>query len=118
MLEPVLSYQICLPEGCDVHKMLKNLKMLEEEEPELHIVWDEHLGEIHAKLMGEVQTEILKSLIKERFGVEISFGSGSMYTALFYVLLHCLRVVIGFHHYVSQAYKGIFDKKKELVYIR
>ena len=78
MLEPVLSYQICLPEGCDVHKMLKNLKMLEEEEPELHIVWDEHLGEIHAKLMGEVQTEILKSLIKERFGVEISFGSGSI----------------------------------------
>lgn len=60
MLEPVLSYQICLPEGCDVHKMLKNLKMLEEEEPELHIVWDEHLGEIHAKLMGEVQTEIFK----------------------------------------------------------
>ena len=78
MLEPVLSYQICLPEGCDVHNMLKNLKILEEEEPELHIVWDEHLGEIHAKLMGEVQTEILKSLIKERFGVEVSFGSGSI----------------------------------------
>ena len=52
--------------------------MLEEEEPELHIVWDEQLGEIHAKLMGEVQIEILKSLIKERFGVEVSFGSGSI----------------------------------------
>ncbi len=59
-LEPVLNYQIRLPAGTDVHLMLKKLKELEEEEPQLHIVWNEQLGEIHAMLMGEVQTEILK----------------------------------------------------------
>ncbi len=60
ILEPVLNYRIELPPDCDVHKMLLNLKELEEEEPELHIVWEERLGEIHAQLMGEVQIEILK----------------------------------------------------------
>ena len=60
VLEPVLNYQIILPEGCDAHRMLKSLKELEEEEPQLHIMWDEQLGEIHAMLMGEVQIEILK----------------------------------------------------------
>ena len=63
VLEPVLNYRILLPEDCDVHQMLKKLKELEEEEPELHIVWNEQLGEIHAMLMGEVQIEILKHLI-------------------------------------------------------
>ncbi len=77
-LEPVLTYQILLPEGCDVHKMLGQLKMLEEEIPELHIVWKEAVGEIHAQVMGEVQIEILKSLIRERFGVEVNFGTGSI----------------------------------------
>ena len=67
VLEPVLSYQIRLPEGCDPHKMLQQLKQLEEEEPELHIVWDSALGEIHAQLMGEVQIEILKRLIWNAF---------------------------------------------------
>ena len=57
VLEPVLTYQIRIPQDCDVHKMLQNLKQLEEEEPLLHIVWNERLGEIHAQLMGEVQTE-------------------------------------------------------------
>ena len=51
---------------CDVHQMLKKLKELEEEEPELHIVWNEQLGEIHAMLMGEVQIEILKMCIRDR----------------------------------------------------
>ena len=60
VLEPVLNYQIILPEGCDVHQMLKKLRELEEEDPQLHIVWDEQLGEIHAMLMGDVQIEILK----------------------------------------------------------
>ncbi|MCI9634689.1 MAG: GTP-binding protein, partial [Ruminococcus sp.] len=60
ILEPVLTYQIQLPPGCDVHVMLKNLRQLEEEEPMLHIAWNEALGEIHAQLMGEVQIEILK----------------------------------------------------------
>ena len=78
VLEPVLTYQIQLPPGCDVHKMLLNLRQLEEEEPLLHIVWNEELGEIHAQVMGEVQIEVLKSLIKERFGVSVEFGSGNI----------------------------------------
>lgn len=78
VLEPVLTYQITLPQGCDVHGMLKNLRQLEEEEPQLHIVWEEQLGEIHAQLMGEVQIEILKSIISERFGVNVEFGTGNI----------------------------------------
>lgn len=78
VLEPVLNYQIILPEDCDVHEMLKKLKQLEEEEPQLHIVWDSVLGEIHAQLMGEVQIEILKSMIWERFHVAVEFGAGSI----------------------------------------
>lgn len=78
VLEPVLSYQIQIPPECDVHRMLLNLRQLEEEEPLLHIVWKEELGEIHAQVMGEVQIEILKSLIKDRFGVSAEFGSGNI----------------------------------------
>lgn len=78
VLEPVLNYQIQLPPDCDVHQMLRKLKLLEEEEPQLHIVWDEQLGEIHAQLMGEVQIEILKSLIWERFHVAVEFGAGNI----------------------------------------
>ena len=78
VLEPVLTYQIRILQDCDVHKMLQNLKQLEEEEPLLHIVWNERLGEIHAQLMGEVQTEILKSMIEERFGVRVEFGAGNI----------------------------------------
>ena len=78
LLEPVLTYKIELPEGCDVHKMLGQLKQLEEEIPELHIVWKEAVGEIHAQVMGEVQIEILKSLIRERFDAEVGFGTGSI----------------------------------------
>ena len=63
VLEPVLSYRVLPPEGCDVHGLLQNLRMLEEEEPKLHIVWNSRLEEIHAQVMGEVQIEILKSLI-------------------------------------------------------
>lgn len=78
VLEPVLTYQIRLPQECDVHQMLLNLRQLEEEEPLLHIVWKEELGEIHAQVMGEVQIEILKSLIKERFGVSVEFDAGNI----------------------------------------
>lgn len=77
-LAPVLTYEIRLPEGCDVHGMLLKLRQLEEEEPELHIVWNEQLSEIHAQVMGEVQIEILKNLIQERFGVDVEFGSGNI----------------------------------------
>ena len=78
VLEPVLNYQIILPDGCDVHQMLKKLKELEEEDPQLHILWDEQLGEIHAMLMGDVQIEILKRLIWERFHVAVDFGAGNI----------------------------------------
>jgi len=76
VLESVLLYQIILPEGCDPRSMLPKLRQIEEEEPELHIVWDEQLQEIQAQVMGEVQIEILKSLIKSRFDVEVDFGEG------------------------------------------
>ena len=78
MLEPVLNYRIELPDGTNVHDMFLKLKQLEEEEPELQIVWDDHSGEIHAKVMGEIQIEILKSLIADRFHVDVQFGTGSI----------------------------------------
>ena len=78
LLEPVLTYRILLPFGTDSHTMLKNMRMLEEEDPQLHIVWDETLGEIQAQVMGDVQMEILKSQVKDRFGVEIGFGEGNI----------------------------------------
>lgn len=78
VLEPVLNYQIQLPDDCDPHQMLQKLRQLEEEEPELHILWDSQLGEIHAQLMGEVQIEILKKLIWDRFHVAVEFGAGSI----------------------------------------
>lgn len=78
VLTPVLNYQLILPEGCDTHGMLLKLRQLEEEDPELHIVWNEKLGEIHAQLMGEVQTEILQSMIRERFQTEVTFGQGNI----------------------------------------
>lgn len=78
VLEPVLTYEIRLPGGCDPRQMLKNLRTLEEEEPQLRIRWDEKLQEIKAQLMGEVQIEILKSLIRERFDVSVDFGEGKI----------------------------------------
>jgi len=78
LLEPVLTYQIILPDGYDAHTMLKNLRLLEEEDPQLHIVWNEVLAEIQAQVMGDVQMEILKSQIKERFNVDVEFGSGNI----------------------------------------
>ena len=77
-LEPVLNYQVTLPPACDVHTMLRNLRQLEEEDPQLRVVWNEALGEIHLQLMGEVQLEVLTRLIRERFGTEVSFGAGSI----------------------------------------
>lgn len=78
LLEPVLTYRILLPFGTDSHTMLKNMRMLEEEDPQLHIVWNEALGEIQAQVMGDVQMEILKSQVKDRFGVDIGFGEGNI----------------------------------------
>lgn len=78
VLEPVLSYQILLPEGCDPRVMLPKLREIEEEEPELRIVWNEQFQEIQAQIMGEVQIEILQSLIEERFDTLVTFDKGSI----------------------------------------
>ena len=78
VLEPVLSYRVVLPEGCDAHVMLQNLRQLEEEDPQLRMVWNERLSEIHLQLMGEVQLEILTRLIAERFGVNVAFDEGNI----------------------------------------
>ena len=77
-LEPVLTYQVILPEGQDPVTALQKLRQLEEEDPQLHLVWNERLQEIHAQLMGEVQLEILQRLIRERFDLEVSFGQGGI----------------------------------------
>lgn len=75
-LEPVLSYRMAFPRGTDLRAMMPKLRLLEEEDPLLHIVWNERFGEIHARLMGQVQTEILTSIIKERFDADVSFDNG------------------------------------------
>ncbi len=77
-LEPVLNYQVIPPEGCDVHMMLTWLRMLEEEDPLLRVEWNEGLGEIHLRLMGAVQLEVLAKQLERRFGVRASFGPGSI----------------------------------------
>ncbi len=73
LLEPVLSYRLNLPPGCDAHAALLLLRQLEEEDPQLHITWSEHLHCIQVQLMGEVQLEILQRLILERFGLQVTF---------------------------------------------
>ena len=77
-MEPVLTYQLLPPEGSNVHEVLARLRLLEEELPELHVVWREELSEIHVRVMGQVQLEILKSLMEERFGFTVDFGPGSI----------------------------------------
>ena len=78
VLEPVMTYRVNLPEGCDIHEMYRKLCKLEEEEPQLHLVRQEQSGELHVRVMGEVQIEILRKLIFERFGVEADFDEGSV----------------------------------------
>ena len=78
LLAPVMTYRVILPPEEDVHILYKKLCQLEEEEPLLHIVWKEQLGEIHVQLMGEVQIEILKNIINERFGVSVEFDVGNI----------------------------------------
>ncbi len=78
LLQPVLNYRIFLPEDVDAAVMLPKLREMEEEEPQLQIEWNEKLQEIHAKVMGEVQIEILQGMIWERFGVRVTFGDGNI----------------------------------------
>lgn len=76
VLEPVMTFGLRLPKGCDPARFLPKLQQLEEEDPQLHIVWDSRLGEIQVQLMGQVQIEIFKSLVRERFETEIGIGKG------------------------------------------
>ena len=78
LLTPVLTYQLILPPECEVAVFLPRLRQLEEEDPQLHVVWNESLQEIHVQVMGEVQIEILRSLIRERFGTDVEFGTGNI----------------------------------------
>ena len=78
VLQPVQSCRLLLPEGCDAHAVLPRLTQLQEEDPQLRIVWNERLGEIHLQMMGEVQLDVLKRLIWERFGLAVGFGPGSI----------------------------------------
>lgn len=78
VLKPVLTYRVEPPEGCDAALLLPKLRELEEEEPALHIVWNEALQEIHVQVMGEVQIEVMQRWIRERYGVEVSFGTGNI----------------------------------------
>lgn len=78
ILVPVLNYQVILPQGYDASLALPKFLSLEEEIPELHIVWDEVLKNIHIQIMGEVQIEIIKSIFQSRYGLEIGFGSGNI----------------------------------------
>ena len=78
VLEPVLAYRISLPEGCDVGVYFPKLKELEEEEPSLHLYWNAELGQIEARLMGEVQIDLLKRLIRDRFGIACELDAGKI----------------------------------------
>ena len=78
VLEPVLTYQLILPEGVDPHTAMPRLRQLEEEDPMLRIVWSERWKEIHVQLMGQIQLEVLQRLVADRFGMEVTFGSGTI----------------------------------------
>ena len=79
ILEPVLNYKLILPTGSNVYEFYKKLCILDEEDPQLHIVWNEQLNEIHIQFMGEIQLEVLKHIILERFQIEVDFDDNTMY---------------------------------------
>lgn len=107
-LEPVLTYQMILPDGADTTKVLRELKQLEEEEPLLNIVWNPALEEIHVQLMGEVQTEILKTMIAERFHLDVEFGTGKI------VYKETIKnPVVGVGHYESLRHYAEVHLKME-----
>ena len=78
LLEPVISCRVTLPEGTDPHTALAQLRQLEQEDPQLHLEWEEQKREIRVRLMGEIQREILQSVAMERFGLAIGFEEGSI----------------------------------------
>ncbi len=78
VLEPVLTYGVVLPDGANAHTALEKLRILENEDPALHVVWNERLGEIQLRLMGEVQLEILRDVLRERFDLPVTFTKGNI----------------------------------------
>ena len=78
VLEPILNYRILPPTGCDNHTLLSKLRLIEEEDPLLRVLWNEQLDEIHIQLMGQVQLEVLTRLMEERFGLEVTFDHGNI----------------------------------------
>lgn len=78
VLEPVLTYKLNLPAGVDVHTALEKMRILENEDPQLKVVWNERLGEINVQLMGDIQLEILQAIIRDRFDIQASFGKGNI----------------------------------------
>ena len=78
VLEPVLTYRVELPKEIDAHTALAKLKILEAEDPQLNVVWDERLAEIQVQLMGEIQLEVLRRIIQDRFGFAVDFGQGNI----------------------------------------
>ena len=79
LVEPVMTYRIALPAGCDPLTVLPKLLLLEEEDPQLHILWDDRLKQIHVQLMGKVQLEVLRAVIAERFGLAVTFADRRIY---------------------------------------
>ena len=77
VLQPVLTYTL-LPGECDIHACLVALRELEDEDPLLHVVWQPHLGEVHLQLMGAVQLEVIQQMMHDRFGLDVTFGPGSI----------------------------------------
>ncbi|MBQ1639127.1 MAG: TetM/TetW/TetO/TetS family tetracycline resistance ribosomal protection protein, partial [Ruminococcus sp.] len=78
VLEPVLTYRVALPPQVSAHTALAKMRILEAEDPQLNVVWDERHGDIQVQLMGEIQLEVLRSLIAERFGFDVTFGQGNI----------------------------------------
>lgn len=78
MLEPVLTYKLELPKEIDAHTALEKMRILENEDPQLNVIWNARFSEIQIQLMGDIQLEILKSIIKERFGFSVEFGQGNI----------------------------------------
>ncbi len=76
--EPVLTYKADLPEDINISEALNAFRKLESEDPKLHVIWSEQLSEIHVQVMGEMQLDILKSLLKERFSLEVNFVHGNI----------------------------------------
>lgn len=78
LLDSFLTYQVILPEGCEPHTAMQYFRMLEEEDPQLHVIWNAQLKELHVQLMGEIQLQVLQRLVQDRFGLAIHFGPGNI----------------------------------------